>query len=258
MTEVTEKNNMSKEKLIPIIDIPYNSIAPRVIVTGDPYRAEKISELLEDVTVLGKTREYWFFNGTYKGVPVTIASNGCGAAGAPLCFEGLILAGAKVMLRVGTGGYLQDYVKQGDLIVATAACREEAVMEQVIPLSYPAVADMEVTQNLICAAKESGADYHVGLIATGGIFYPEYLPTNIPILKRAGVIGYENEASALFTICSLKGVKSGAIMAMDGPCFEFVGADDFDHYPEAIERAKEKQFEIALNALIATKTEAKR
>ena len=90
------------------------------------------------------------------------------------------------------------------------------------------------------------------------LFYPEYLPTNIPILKRAGVIGYENEASALFTICSLKGVKSGAIMAMDGPCFEFVGADDFDHYPEAIERAKEKQFEIALNALIATKTEAKR
>ena len=154
MTEVTEKNNMSKEKLIPIIDIPYNSIAPRVIVTGDPYRAEKISELLEDVTVLGKTREYWFFNGTYKGVPVTIASNGCGAAGALLCFEGLILAGAKVMLRVGTGGYLQDYVKQGDLIVATAACREEAVMEQVIPLSYPAVADTE--SDLCCKGIRSG------------------------------------------------------------------------------------------------------
>ena len=94
---------MSKEKVIPIIDIPYNSINPRVIVTGDPYRAEKIATLCENVTVVSKAREYWTYNGTYKGVPVTIASNGCGAAGALLCFEGLILGGAKVMIRVGTG-----------------------------------------------------------------------------------------------------------------------------------------------------------
>ena len=89
---------MSKEKVIPIIDIPYNSINPRVIVTGDPYRAEKIAALCGNVTVVSKTREYWTYNGTYKGVPVTIASNGCGAAGALLCFEGLILGGAKVMM----------------------------------------------------------------------------------------------------------------------------------------------------------------
>ena len=67
MTEVTEKNNMSKEKLIPIIDIPYNSIAPRVIVTGDPYRAEKISELLEDVTVLGRRPSNKSFEWLWRG-----------------------------------------------------------------------------------------------------------------------------------------------------------------------------------------------
>ena len=48
---------MSKEKVIPIIDIPYNSINPRVIVTGDPYRAEKIAALCENATVVSKTRE---------------------------------------------------------------------------------------------------------------------------------------------------------------------------------------------------------
>lgn len=128
---------MSKEKVIPIIDIPYNSINPRVIVTGDPYRAEKIAALCENATVVSKTREYWTYNGTYKGVPVTIASNGCGAAGALLCFEGLILGGAKVMIRVGTGGFLADGYKAGDMLVITAAVREEKVMEQVVPLSYP-------------------------------------------------------------------------------------------------------------------------
>lgn len=243
---------MEKEKVIPIIDIPYDSVNPRVIVTGDPFRAEKITELCTDVKVLSKTREYWIYNANYKGVPVTIASNGVGAAGALLCFEGLILAGAKVMLRVGTGGFLAEGFAAGDLLVITAAVREEKVMEQVIPLSYPAVSDMEVTYNLMEAAKNHGIEPKKGMCVTGGIFYPEFLPTNLKLFQSAGVPGYENEVSALLVIASLKGVKAGGIIAMDGPCFEFVGWKDFDHYPEAIEKAKEKQFVIALDALIAT------
>lgn len=243
---------MSKEKVIPIIDIPYNSINPRVLVTGDPYRAEKIASLCEDVTIVSKTREYWTYNGTYKGVPVTIASNGCGAAGALLCFEGLILGGAKVMIRVGTGGFLADGYKAGDMLVITAAVREEKVMEQVVPLSYPAVSDIDVTHNLQKAAKERGIEVKTGMCVTGGIFYPELLPTNLRLFQKAGVPGYENEMSALLVIAGLKGVKAGGIIAMDGPCFEFVGWEDFDHYPDAIQTAKDQQFVIALDALVAT------
>lgn len=55
------------EKIVPIIDIPYNKIARRVIACGDPARAEKISKRLENVEVVAKSREYWTFNGTYKG-----------------------------------------------------------------------------------------------------------------------------------------------------------------------------------------------
>ena len=32
------------EKIVPIIDIPYGKIAERVIVCGDPKRAERISK----------------------------------------------------------------------------------------------------------------------------------------------------------------------------------------------------------------------
>lgn len=243
---------MSKEKVIPIIDIPYNSINPRVIVTGDPYRAEKIAALCENVTVVSKTREYWTYNGTYKGVPVTIASNGCGAAGALLCFEGLILGGAKVMIRVGTGGFLADGYKAGDMLVITAAVREEKVMEQVVPLSYPAVSNIDVTLNLQKAAKARGVDVKTGMCVTGGIFYPELLPTNLRLFQKAGVPGYENEMSSLLVIAGLKGIKAGGIIAMDGPCFEFVGYENFDHYPDAIQTAKDQQFVIALDALVAT------
>ena len=186
------------------------------------------------------------------GVPVTIASNGCGAAGALLCFEGLILGGAKVMIRVGTGGFLADGYKAGDMLVITAAVREEKVMEQVVPLSYPAVSNIDVTLNLQKAAKTRGVDVKTGMCVTGGIFYPELLPTNLRLFQKAGVPGYENEMSSLLVIAGLKGVKAGGIIAMDGPCFEFVGYENFDHYPDAIQTAKDQQFVIALDALVAT------
>ena len=94
------------EKIVPIIDIPYGKIADRVIVCGDPKRAERIAEKLEDAEVVAKSREYWTYNGTYKGVPVSVASHGVGGNGASVCFEGLILGGAKTIIRVGTCGTL--------------------------------------------------------------------------------------------------------------------------------------------------------
>ncbi len=88
------KEDKKVEKIVPIIDIPYNKIA-RESSCGDPARAEKISKRLDHVEVVAKSREYWTFNGTYKGVPVTVSSHGVGGNGASVSFEGLILGGAK-------------------------------------------------------------------------------------------------------------------------------------------------------------------
>lgn len=241
------------EKIIPIIDIPYNTIAPRVLVCGDPNRAEKIASRLEDVQVVGKAREFWTFNGRYKGVPVTVSSHGVGAAGAHVSFEGLILGGAKVMIRVGTCGTLQPGMPQGALIIATAACREDGVTDQLIPPSYPAVASYDVVQVMLEEAEKVDAWHRAGIISTGGIFYKGIIPTNNRVMADAGCLAFENEAAMLFVTCSLKGVKAGCICAADGPCFEFVGSEEFDHYPEAMDKAVENEITIALESIIRVK-----
>lgn len=236
--------------VIPIIDLPYDTIAPRVLVCGDPYRAEAMAKRLDDAEEISRTREYWTFNGTYKGVPVTVSSHGVGAAGAHVSFEGLILGGAKVMIRVGTCGSYQKDIPQGGLIIATAACREDGVTSQLIPLSYPAVASYDVVQIMLEEAARTDAWYKAGIVSTGGIFYKGIIPTNNRIMADAGCLAFENEAAMLFVTCSLKGVKSGCIAAADGPCFEFVGKDDFDHYPEGMAKAKEDAITIALETII--------
>ena len=237
-------------EVIPIIDLPYDTIAPRVLVCGDPYRAEAIAKRLDDAEEISRTREYWTFNGTYKGVPVTVSSHGVGAAGAHVSFEGLIIGGARVMIRVGTCGSYQKDIPQGGLIIATAACREDGVTQQLIPLSYPAVASYDVVQIMLEEAARTDAWYKAGIISTGGIFYKGIIPTNNWIMADAGCLAFENEAAMLFVTCSLKGVKAGCIAAADGPCFEFVGKDDFDHYPEGMAKAKEDAITIALESII--------
>lgn len=238
------------EKIIPIIDIPYGVISPRVLVCGDPNRAEKISKRLDNVSLVAKSREYWTYNGTYKGVPVTVSSHGVGAGGAHVSFEGLILGGAKVMIRVGTCGTLQKGMPQGALIIATAACREDGVTPQLIPLSYPAVASYDVVQAMLNAAGETDAWYRAGIISTGGIFYKGLIETNNRLMADAGCLAFENEAAMLFVTCSLKGIKAGCISAADGPCFEFVGSEEFDHYPGVMEKAVETEITIALESII--------
>lgn len=239
------------EKVVPIIDIPYDKIAPRVLVCGDPYRAEYISKKLDNVELVAQSREYWTYNGTYKGVPVTISSHGVGGGGASVSFEGLILGGAKCIIRFGTCGTLQEGMPSGSLIIAIASCREDGVSGQLIPMSYPAVASYDVVDIMTKTAKEVGADnVYTGMFTTGGVFYPGVIPSNNRIMQKAGVLAYENEASVLFVICGLHGVKTGCIAAADGPCFEFVGAGDFDHYPEAMAKAKEDGIKIVLETLI--------
>lgn len=60
----------------------------------------------------------------------------------------------------------------------------------------------------------------------------------------------ENEASVLYTISSLKGIKAGCIIVADGPCFEFVGSEEFDHYPEVIDKALNDAITISLESII--------
>ena len=238
------------KKLIPIIEVPYGKVSERCIVCGDPKRAERISKSLDNVEVVSQTREYWTYNGTYKGVPITVSSHGVGAGGASVLFEGLILGGAKVLIRVGTCGTLQREMPQGSLILATAACREDGVTDKLIPSSYPAVASYDVVYTMKETAEELGIDLNIGIITTWGPFYAGYMPSPNVLYSKVGVLAMENEASSLFVISSLRGVKSGCIVASDGLCFELVGAEEFDHHPEAMDNAMENQIELTLESII--------
>ena len=242
---------MAEKKLVlPCIAVSEGDINPRVITCGDPARAEKISKKLEQVTCLAKNREYHTYIGTWKGVPVTVTSHGVGAGGAVIGFESLCRAGAKVIIRVGTCGGMQKEVTAGSIVIARAACREDGVTEKMLPLSYPAVADVDVIAALEQSARDLNINAHSGIILTQALFYPGLLESTVRLYMKAGVIAMENEAAGLLVVASLHGVKAGVVLAADAPAFELVGVEGYQPDEKMIAKAVEDEITIALDALI--------
>lgn len=242
---------MAELPLLPCIRVRAGDIAPRVLTCGDPARAERIAQQLENPVCLAKNREFWSFSGTHRGVPVTVTSHGVGCGGAAIAFESLWRAGAKVILRVGTCGGMQPQVTAGSLVVATAACREDGVTEKMVPLSYPAVADGEVVAALSAAARAKEIAVHKGVVLTQALFYPGLLDSTVKLYARAGVQAMENEVASLLVVAALHGIKAGAILAVDAPAFELVGVEGYQPDPDLVAKAVRDEVDIALDAIVS-------
>ncbi len=246
---------MSSERL-PITGLPVGGISSDVLVCGDPQRADKIAAFLEDAAQLADQREYRSYLGRYKGTQITVCSHGVGAPGAAIAFEELIAAGAKRLIRVGTCGGLQPDVIDGALIIAQAAVQNTGYGGEVAPHGYPAAADPRLTIALQQAAGGSSHPVHCGLVLTRDAFYggveapraPDYL-----VMSAANVLAVEMECAALFTVGSLRGVQTAAILTVDGNVLD--GAESIDSYQphrDLVKQAVEAAIVIALRSFQVT------
>lgn len=245
---------VADEQAVGILKVKPSDVNPRVLVAGDPARVKYIATLLDSASVVADNREYYTVSGTYKGVPVTLSSHGVGGGGASMSFHELMDAGAKVILRAGTCGSFQPHLKEGSLVIISGAVRRDGVSDLLVPQSYPAVAHHHAVAALDEAVRnfEEKLTYDIGYCVTEGVFYDGPLGNMNEFWQRCGVKCVEMEASVLFVMCGLRGVKSGAIMNVDNYIFERLSADSEGYKPhrQVVKEGTEKMCKIALDALI--------
>lgn len=234
--------------------VKVSDVGPRVIVAGDPQRAERIAQHLDNVREVGRNREYVTFSGEYRGTSVTVMSHGVGSAGAGAVFEELCRAGAEKIIRVGTAGGLQRDVVDGDLVVATAAVRGDGLSRSLVPLNYPAVAEPSLVIGLAAEASrgDHGIAVHQGIVLTSDNFYPSpVLENSQPMWREAGVLAVEMEIAALLTVASLNGVAAAAIVAIDGNPLadEDEAMSDYQPFRSIVDDAVERMIEVALDVV---------
>src|SRR5579863_7030358 len=92
-----------------------------VLLPGDPGRCALIAKYFEHAGLVAQNREFTTYTGTLDGVPVSVTSTGIGAPSTAIAVEELCAIGADTLIRVGTSGATQNYLRNGTLVVAQAA-----------------------------------------------------------------------------------------------------------------------------------------
>ncbi|MBY6195981.1 nucleoside phosphorylase [Vibrio hangzhouensis] len=223
------------------LKIKEGDIAPYVLLPGDPARVDVVASHWDEAKLVADNREYRTYTGVYKGVPISCTSTGIGCPSTAIAMEELARAGAKTFIRIGTCGTLQDHVEIGDMIIADAATRHEGTSHLYAPPEFPAVASHDVVQAAVDAAEKLAFSSHVGITRSADTFYAchsrpgssfnNFWQSNwqnfFEDLKRLNVVGAEMEASVIFVLARIWGLKAGAISVALDNVLEVTGESGF-------------------------------
>ena len=203
------------------LQIKMGDVGRYVILPGDPKRCEKIAAFFDSPKLVADSREFVTYTGYLDGERVSVTSTGIGGPSASIAMEELVKAGADTFVRVGTCGGMDIDVKSGDLVIATGAIRNEGTSREYAPIEFPAVADIDVVNALIAAAKESGHDWHKGIVQCKDSFYGQHEPEIMPVSYelenkwqawlRLGCKASEMESAALFVVADYLKVRCGSV-----------------------------------------------
>ena len=222
--------------------------AESVLLPGDPLRAKYIAaNFFEDAKLVTEERGMLGYTGTYKGEPVSVQATGMGCPSASIVAEEVIQLGAKNLLRVGTcGGYSED-LRLGDLIVATSATPNDGTVSSLTGgVPYAPAAHFDVVHAAYHAGEGAGRRTFVGPIVSSDLFYD---PVEAPerLWGDLGVLAVEMEASAVFTIAAMHGVRAGCLLTVS----DTIGAEVVRISDEELRGAVDNMMELALDTLNA-------
>jgi len=155
----------------PITGIRPGETAGYVFLCGDPARIEPITASWEEAREVCRVREYRVVTGKRGGVPLTAASTGIGAPGTAVIFEELVKLGGHTFLRVGNSGGLAPDLEVGDLVITTAAVRDDGTSRTYVVPEYPAAADHRLVAALLEAAESRAVRHRAGITWSLDAFY---------------------------------------------------------------------------------------
>jgi len=192
------------------------------ILPGDPGRVEKIASFLEKPRFFCQNREYTAWLGELAGKTVMVISTGMGGPSTAIAVEELYNTGVRNFIRIGTCGGMALPVTGGDIVIATGAIRQEGTSREYVPVEFPAVANLDVTNALVQAAKNLNLKWHAGIVQCKDSFYGQHSPDRMPSgfeLKnkweawiKAGCLASEMESASLFIVSQILGARAGCVL----------------------------------------------
>lgn len=208
------------------IHLSKGDIGRYVFLPGDPGRCEIIAQHFDNPKFVVSHREHTTWVGELDGERVAVTSTGMGGPSTAIAVEELIHVGADTFMRVGTAGAMQPETQPGDIAIVNAAIRDEGTGLHYLPMEFPALADLDLTNGLVSAAQDLGLRHHVGVSQSKDSFYGQHSPDSMPVgphLKdrwdawvKGGCLVSEMECATLYLVGSTRRVRTGGVMMVMG------------------------------------------
>lgn len=212
---------------------PHNSaeigdIAERVLLPGDPVRAQIIAEnFLTGVKKYNEIRGAYGFTGRYKGVPVSVQATGMGIPSFSIYVHEIIhIYGAKRLIRVGTCGGMHGDLNLRDVVIAAGSSTDSSIVEKTFggAINFSLIADFELLSKAVANAKNLGVPVKVGNVICTDRFYNDYgSPSGVYAsggvsldekMIRHGILAVEMESAALYLLAAAASVQALAIFTV--------------------------------------------
>ncbi|SFE54057.1 nucleoside phosphorylase [Alteribacillus iranensis] len=224
-------NNWKSEATKPVMEegLQYHirckegDINKYTLLPGDPDRVDMIAEEWDQSRKIANYREHRTFSGKVGNTDISACSTGAGGGSTASAFEELATLGADTFIRVGTTAAIQEHISPGDIIISSGAVRHDGTSQFYIDDRYPASAHYEVTTALVEAAEQLGYNYHVGVSCSTASWYcgqgrpglngyeQSFFKDKVNDLNKAGVLNFEMEASTIFTLAGIYGLRAGSV-----------------------------------------------
>lgn len=192
-----------------------DQIAPRVLLPGDPLRAQWIAEnYLENPVCYSRTRNMLGFTGTYRGERVSVQGTGMGGPSISIYVHELFNDyNVHVAIRVGTCGSIQPHIALRDVLLAQAASTDSGMNRRVLDgLDFAPIADFGLLRRAYEVAEARGSSVKVGGVGSMDVFYDT--SDAVSVLAAHGVMALEMEASALYTLAARFGRRALAVLSV--------------------------------------------
>lgn len=222
-------------------------VAKCVLMPGDPLRAKFIAETyLENPVLFNDVRNMYGYTGTYEGKEVSVMGSGMGVPSMVLYAHELYnFFDVESIIRVGSGGGLQDDVHVRDVVIAMTASTNSNHIGSYPLVGTPApIADFEMLRAAVNAAEEMGVTADVGSVYTSDFFYHPDKTVNQKA-KDMGLMAVEMETAGLYLEAMASHKRALSILTISDHIFngEFLT-------PQEIRESFHEMMEIALKTAV--------
>ncbi|NMA17144.1 MAG: purine-nucleoside phosphorylase [Clostridiaceae bacterium] len=194
-----------------------DEIANTVLMPGDPLRAKFVAETyFEDAKQFNHVRGMLGYTGYYKGKRVSVMGSGMGMPSAMIYFHELFaFYEVETIIRIGSAGAMQPFVKLHDLILATASNTDSNINHGLFgAYAFCPTPDFELLLKAWETGKKMGLSMHAGTVCCSDQFYRE-LPEDVTKrLMQYGALGAEMESAGLYMTARKLGKRALAMFTV--------------------------------------------